>query len=169
MDALASSFEPAWMVMVLPDTLPDANEEAMAGEPTPIRSSEGKLLLKALEKVTNEVTRLHEDQGKLLREVGLLATAVEGLREMITRKLDSIRPKVESIPALVEEEITGAFKDKELDTLRGKEKVRGKLQFEVYKAVVAVVVAGILGALSTCGYQALMYEARRVSPAAPTH
>jgi len=158
------------------DTLPDANEEAMAGEPTPIRSSEGKLLRAAMQKVTDEVGELHQGQGKLLAEVSqltakltLLMTSVESLRQEVTRKIESIRPKVASIPALVEEEITGAFKDKELDTLRGKENVRGKLQFEVYKAVVAVVVAGILGALSTCGYQALMYEARRVSPAPPAH
>jgi len=142
----------------------------------PIRSAEGHALHTAKQRVVDAVSEQHHGQGELLREVAhntarlnVLTGDMHDMRALLEKRIESMRPKLDSIPAIVDDRIEDEFTQRELRRLRESKAERKTLQFEVYKAVIAVLVAGALGAVSTCAWQSVVYatgHAQRASSAA---
>ena len=79
------------------------------GDVTPIRSSEGKLILAAVQHLATDVAEIQHSQGKLLREVAGNAASTVLLREEVAlvriaiSEIAEIKKKVEALPPMREE------------------------------------------------------------------
>jgi len=163
----------------------EPSSEDDMGDVTPIRSSEGKILLEKIESlqktvkiVADGVSDLSQGQGRLLgevsnnasrtqlltNEVGLLRAAIESFTE-VKNRVESMRPKLDSVPQFIEERIVEHDRTTLLTGFLEQKQDRKVLKLEIYKAVIAVVVAGLFGVLCSIGYNALLYTAAHAKPA----
>jgi hypothetical protein len=148
------------------------------GEVTPIRSSEGKIIIEKIKYLVESVMELQQDQGKLVREVSknaaktellteevvLLRKAVEQIPDLKSR-VDSMRPKMDSVPQFIDEKITEHERTVELTGYRQNNEFKKTLKLEVYKVVIGVVLAAALGIAANVGWNALIYAAGHQRPA----
>jgi hypothetical protein len=147
---------------------PDPNDDDM-GQVTPIRSSEGRIILEAVHKLTDAVMELETAQGRLTAEIANVAAKthlmaedvkkLEAALKPLERRVDSMRPKVESFPHSIDVSVVEALTQKELSDFRAGVADKKLLRFEVYKAVIAVVVASLLGVGAKIGYDVLIWQA----------
>jgi hypothetical protein len=169
---------------------PVPEDPEMAGEVRQLRSSEARILLDSFKLVTDQMTELSSDHLRLAGEVGRntlavqtaaakygqLETQVGNLSEMVSdlvtlvqkgsARIESMRPKVDSVPMVVGETIDRVFEHRELAGFREQQEVKKTLRIEAYKVALGVILAATLGILSKVGYDLLIWQ---VGHAHPTH
>jgi hypothetical protein len=159
----------------------DFHPHAEPEVPGEIRSSEARVLLSAVHHVADEVAELQVAQGTLMAEVSAVTSGLREVRSAVSKletavakltgslepetirnlaaRLESMRPKLDSVPMVVDERVHEALVQQELGNLREGEAARKTLKFEVWKAVIAFIVAGLLGVSAKVGYDALLFAA----------
>jgi hypothetical protein len=176
---------------MIPDhsATPVPEDPEMAGEVRQLRSSEARILLDSFTHVTNQMSDLSADQLRLAAEVGRntlavqaaaakygqLETHVENLQGMVSdlvkmvqtsgARIESMRPKVDSVPMVVGETIDRVFEHRELAGFREQQETKKTLRLEAYKIIIGVVLAATLGILSKVGYDILVWQVGHSHPA----
>jgi hypothetical protein len=169
---------------MLPDrTTPVHEDPEMPGEVRQLRSSEARILLDSFTRVTDQMVELSADQLRLAGEVARNTLAVQGssanyaklservenlhgmVSDLVTMvqkgsaRIESMRPKVDSVPLVVGETIDRVFEHRELAGYRERQETKKTLKIEAFKVVIGVVLAALLGIAGKVGFDLLIYEA----------
>lgn len=162
---------------------PVPEEPEMAGEVRQLRSSEARILLDSFTNVVNQMSEVSADHLRLAGEVGRNSTAVQAMRADVSQlkkevetlgqlisdlvkmvqtgreRIESMRPKVDSVPLVAGEIVDRMFEHRELAGFREQQETRKTLKIEVYKVAIGVILAALLGLASKIGFDVLVYEA----------